>query len=89
MPRSGWHKGMAVRWINRQLSQEDGETVLSIYVGDDSSDEDAFSVMPDAITVKVGIVPLTQAAYQLPDPTAVHEFLLWLAFQRAVQARKE
>ena len=83
MPRSGWHKGMAVRWINRHLREQTGESALSIYVGDDTSDEDAFSVMPDAITVKVGSVPLTLAAYQLPDPAAVHEFLLWLAVQKA------
>lgn len=87
MPRSGWHKGMAVWWINRHLNHQDREDILSIYVGDDSSDEDAFSVMPDAITIKVGIVPLTLAGYQLPDPAAVHEFLLWLAFQKAAQTR--
>lgn len=89
MPRSGWHKGMAVRWINHHLSETARKTVLSIYVGDDTSDEDAFSMMPDAITVKVGIVPLTLATYQLPDPAAVHEFLLWLAFQKAAQSRKD
>jgi trehalose-phosphatase len=88
MPRSGWHKGMAVCWINRHLSHQDGENLLSIYVGDDSSDEDAFSVMPDAITVRVGSVPLTLAAHQLPDPAAVYEFLLWLAFQKAAQTRQ-
>jgi trehalose 6-phosphate phosphatase len=88
MPRSGWHKGMAVCWINRQLSQQHGEEILSIYVGDDTSDEDAFSVMPDAITIKVGNAPLTLASYQLPDPKSVHEFLLWLAFQKATQARR-
>ena len=87
MPRSGWHKGMAVSWINRQLKRESGDAALSIYVGDDTSDEDAFSVMPGAITVKVGTAPLTLAAYQLPDPPAVHEFLLWLAFQKAAQMR--
>lgn len=88
MPRSGWHKGMAVQWIHHHLKEHFREADLSIYVGDDTSDEDAFSVMPDAITVKVGTVPLTLAAYQLPDPAAVHEFLLWLAFQKAAQAWK-
>ncbi len=88
MPRSGWHKGMAVCWINRHLCQENPNEILSIYVGDDSSDEEAFSVLPDAITIRVGVAPLTLAAHQLPDPAAVHEFLLWLAFQKAAQARR-
>jgi len=88
MPRSGWHKGMAVCWINRHLSHQPGENILSIYLGDDTGDEDAFSVMPEAITIKVGIAPLTLAAYRLPGPAAVHEFLFWLAFQKAAQAQR-
>lgn len=75
VPRTNWHKGAAVQWINRQLGN--GE-VLPIYLGDDSSDEDAFSVLPDAITVKVGRPAVTSARYRLPDPAAVHEFLAWL-----------
>jgi trehalose 6-phosphate phosphatase len=80
MPRSGWHKGMAVEWINSHLRRE-GEKTLSIYLGDDSSDEDAFSSMPDGITVKVGSALPTLAAFRLPDPAAVDEFLSWLALR--------
>jgi hypothetical protein len=34
---------------------------------------------------EMGTSALTRllAAYQLPDPAAVHDFLLWLAFQKA------
>jgi trehalose-phosphatase len=78
LPRTGWHKGAAVRWINGQLGEG---RILSIYLGDDTTDEDAFSVLPDAITIKVGSVPVTCARYRLPDPTAVQEFLLWLSIQ--------
>jgi trehalose-6-phosphatase len=65
-----------VHWINNQLG---GQGALTVYLGDDISDEDAFSVLPEAITIKVGGLPVTTARYRLPDPTAVHEFLLWLA----------
>jgi trehalose 6-phosphate phosphatase len=78
VPRSNWHKGAAVEWINGHLCDSDNE-VLTVYLGDDASDEDAFAVLPDAVTVKVGPAAATCARYQLPGPAAVHEFLLWLA----------
>lgn len=78
LPRTGWHKGAAVRWINSRLG---AANLLSIYLGDDTTDEDAFSVLTDAVTVKVGPAAATCARYRLPDPAAVHEFLLWLAIQ--------
>jgi len=79
VPRTDWHKGAAVRWINSHLAETPR---LSIYLGDDTSDEDAFSVLGDAITIKVGLAGPTCARYRLPDPAAVHEFLLWLATQQ-------
>jgi trehalose 6-phosphate phosphatase len=75
-PLTEWNKGAAARWINHQLSDK---PPLSIYVGDDTSDEEAFRALPDAITIKVGSQVETRARYQLPDPDAVHELLLWLA----------
>jgi trehalose 6-phosphate phosphatase len=78
MPRTGWHKGAAVRWINNQLSRSDSAAsgaLLSVCLGDDSSDEEAFGVLPDAVTIRVGNAAATRARYQLPDPAAVHQFL--------------
>jgi trehalose 6-phosphate phosphatase len=82
MPRTGWHKGAAVQWVNSHLQGE----VLSVYLGDDTTDEEAFRVLPDAITIKVGGA-VTCARYQLPNPTAVHEFLLWLAVHEGSRRR--
>ena len=76
VPRTSWHKGAAVEWINRHLGKKE---LLTVYLGDDASDEDAFSVLPDAITIKVGAPAATCARYRLSDPAAVHKFLLWLA----------
>jgi trehalose 6-phosphate phosphatase len=84
LPRNGWHKGAAVRWINAHLGEEN---VLSVYLGDDTSDEDAFCTLPDAVTVKVGPARATCARHRLPDPGAVHEFLLWLAIQELERPR--
>jgi trehalose-phosphatase len=85
LPRTAWHKGAAVRWINDHLGEQ--ERVLSIYLGDDTSDEDAFSMLPDAVTVKVGPAGATCARHRLPDPGAVHGFLLWLAIQELERPR--
>jgi trehalose 6-phosphate phosphatase len=84
LPRTSWHKGAAVRWINEHL---DEERVLSVYLGDDITDEDAFCTLPDAVTVKVGPAPATCARHWLPDPGAVHEFSLWLAIQEFERPR--
>jgi trehalose 6-phosphate phosphatase len=82
MPRTGWHKGAAVRWINSQLSRSDtaaSGALLSVCLGDDSSDEEAFGALPDAVTIRVGAASATRARYRLPDPAAVHQFLRCLA----------
>jgi trehalose 6-phosphate phosphatase len=75
IPQTGWDKGKAVGWIAQHFG--DGNA-LSIYLGDDVTDEDAFRVLPDGITVKVGDFAATSARYWLADPPAVHEFLTWL-----------
>ena len=76
VPRTSWHKGAAARWINRHLHLSEH---LSIYLGDDATDEDAFRTLTQAVTVKVGGSSLNGAKFQLPDPPAVHEFLAWMA----------
>jgi trehalose 6-phosphate phosphatase len=75
VPRTGWHKGAAVQWIIRHLG---GDGLLPIYLGDDNSDEDAFAVLTDAVTVRVSGPPETGAQYRVPDPATVYQFLLWL-----------
>jgi trehalose 6-phosphate phosphatase len=75
LPRTGWDKGAAAKWINRHLGGE----LLTIYLGDDATDEDAFRVLPHAVTIKVGPVMATCARYRLPGPPEVENFLIWLA----------
>ncbi len=84
VPRTSWHKGAAALWIINRLG---GERAFTIYLGDDAGDEEAFSVLPDAVTVKVGAQP-SCAGYRLPHPGAVHEFLRWLATHSTQRARR-
>jgi trehalose 6-phosphate phosphatase len=76
MPRTNWHKGAAVQWINGHLGEQE---ILTVYLGDDASDEDAFCVLPGAVTVKIGAAAATCARFQMSGPSDVHQFLLWLA----------
>jgi trehalose-phosphatase len=79
VPRTGWHKGCAVSWINARLDLFDD---LCIYFGDDKTDEDAFGILPDAMTFKVGKDSASLAKYQVESPAEVGEFLQWLAITR-------
>jgi trehalose-6-phosphatase len=67
---------MAVRWIKKALGRSDA---LSIYMGDDVSDEDAFAALRDDITISVGRVSGTCARYHLDLQESVQEFLMWLS----------
>ena len=75
-PRVNWHKGLAVRWIREALGRRDA---LSMYIGDDLTDEDAFRALPDGITISVGRANSTCAQYHLEEQDSVQEFLVWLA----------
>jgi trehalose-phosphatase len=75
VPRTGWHKGAAAQWILAHLNDSE---LLPIYLGDDNSDEDAFAVLADGVTVRVGGPPATCARYRVPGPAEVYQFLLWL-----------
>jgi trehalose 6-phosphate phosphatase len=75
-PRVGWDKGMAVRWIEKASAKPGA---LPVYVGDDSTDEDAFQALPEGITISVGKAKETSAQYYLDRQESVPEFLTWLA----------
>jgi len=75
VPRTKWHKGAAVCWINARLA---GPGAASIYIGDDRTDEDAFVRLPGEITIRVGNSESTAARYHVKDTGQVREFLEWL-----------
>jgi trehalose 6-phosphate phosphatase len=74
-PRTEWNKGLAVQWLINQLGSG-----LPIYVGDDLTDEDAFSRVRGGVTILVsGRWKATNAKYYLKDATDVYKFLRLLA----------
>ena len=82
-PRGDWNKGTAVSWVRDQLAQPDA---LDFFIGDDTSDEDAFAALPDGITIKVGKSAETRARYWVDNPARVLEFLTWLARRMSARA---
>jgi trehalose 6-phosphate synthase len=79
-PAVDWDKGRALEWL-RDESLPDGERWLTVYVGDDVTDEDAFEALGDhGIGVKVGSTTEPTAAHcAVADPGEVADFLAWLA----------
>ncbi|MCI0695162.1 trehalose-phosphatase [candidate division KSB1 bacterium] len=74
-PRVDWHKGAALHWIKDRVGKP---KALTIYLGDDFTDEDAFAALPDGITVKVGHAEETLAKFCVANPAEVQQFLQWL-----------
>ena len=74
-PSVDWNKGSAVRWIQEARGTAN---TLSFYLGDDSTDEDAFRALPDGITIRVGQLKGTAARYYLEGQSWVMYFLTWL-----------
>jgi len=77
-PAVDWHKGYAVHWLMEALAGGHADP-LPIYLGDDHTDEDAFTALPEGITVAVGDAPDTVARYAVTAPADVTAFLRWLA----------
>jgi trehalose 6-phosphate phosphatase len=66
-PRVQWNKGEGVLWIRRELGLE---SALEVYIGDDTTDEDAFERLPEGFTIRIGAGP-TAARYRLADTEEV------------------
>lgn len=71
LPRVLLGKGAAVQKLAREYPRRS----LVIYIGDDTTDEDAFRVLPQAITVRVGKVRSTQARWYARNPAETLRFL--------------
>jgi trehalose-phosphatase len=67
-------KGSAVSALLSKLSKP----TLAIFVGDDTTDESAFKVLPRGVTIRVDESRRTNARYFLRDPEEVKMFLLKL-----------
>eukprot|EP00897_Mesotaenium_endlicherianum_P003218 jgi/Mesen1/2924/ME000175S02079 len=88
-PTVDWDKGKALAYLLKALELEDVEEVLPVYIGDDRTDEDAFSVLKErgmgAGIVVTTVAKSTVASYSLRDPSEVMDFLQRLVKWRDAQ----
>ncbi len=80
-PDINWNKGLGLLWV---LSKKTGKKYLPICIGDDITDEDAFSALgKKGITIFVSNSKRkTKARYRLKDPGEVLSFLKWIMLNR-------
>lgn len=69
-----WNKGTLVKFLQKKFSKQ----LLSIYIGDDITDEDVFKILRPGITIKVGINRESKANYYCHNIKQVSLFLHWL-----------
>jgi trehalose-phosphatase len=76
LPDIDWNKGKAVLWLLETLDLVRGK-VLPIFIGDDRTDEDAFSALEKrGVGILVSEQPqVTAASYWLNNPEEVERFL--------------
>jgi alpha,alpha-trehalase len=84
-PQVDWDKGKALLWLLKKMGL-DKPQVLPLYIGDDTTDEDAFRVL---FSRGIGIVVgedsrLTSARFRLKDPNQVKQF-----FEHLISKGKE
>ena len=84
-PQVSWNKGKAVLWLlAKQQSKIGKKKVFPIYLGDDLTDEDAFTRLKDkGLTIFVGEAGNSQAQYYLRNTEEVTVFL-----RRILEAKK-
>jgi trehalose-phosphatase len=80
VPRVGWNKGRAARWIARRMARTlPSRRRVVLYVGDDTSDESAFVALRGrAVTIRVGTRP-TAAEYRVAGVREVQALLRRMA----------
>jgi trehalose-phosphatase len=75
-PPVNWDKGKALSWIKDKLK---ARKALTIYLGDDETDEDAFACIEKGLAIYVGTKKRhSRAKFYLPEPKKVINFLKFL-----------
>jgi len=76
LPAVDWHKGRAVEWIRARVAARERRPVSVVYLGDDRTDEDAFSALgDDDLAIGVGPRPHTHLIdRRLAGPASVGRF---------------
>ena len=85
LPAVDWHKGRACAWIRSRVAARSEDPVSIVYLGDDRTDEDAFTALADDdVAIGVGERPHTHLIdSRLEGPGSVGRFFATFARLRA------
>jgi trehalose-phosphatase len=81
LPQVGWNRGRCALWIREAVQRLSARPVMTVYMGDDWTDEHAFEALEgQAITIKIGAgAPTSRAQYRLADVGAAQKLVADLA----------
>ncbi len=79
VPKLNWDKGDIVKLIYKYLQDKNKKRSVPIYIGDSLTDEDAFRVLKNGITIRVRPKKGSSAKYYFKSRAEVDRFLVWLA----------
>ena len=82
LPQVNWNKGACAMWIHDWARRTLTAPILTVYLGDDWTDEQAFEALTGlGVTVRVGAKPQTSspAGYRFDDVATVHQLLAAMA----------
>ena len=81
LPEVGWDKGACAMWIHDWARRRLSAPLLTVYLGDDRTDEQAFEALAGlGVTVRVGARRQgSLATYQFDDVARVHQLLAAMA----------
>jgi len=74
-PRIAWNKGSFARKALTFWQKKLNKKLLPLYIGDDATDEDVFTSLSSAITIRVGKSKTSQASYYLSSYAGVEPLL--------------
>lgn len=77
-PTVGVNKGTVVKEFVEKVQQTTKDIPLAFYIGDDTTDEDAFAALPNGITIRVSPTDSSEATYHFINIEEVLRFLIWL-----------
>jgi trehalose-phosphatase len=91
LPAVDWHKGRATEWIRARLAPRVDRPLSIVYLGDDRTDEDAFTALgDDDVVIGVGDRPHTHLIdWRLAGPPSVGRFFARLADYRRGETPEE
>lgn len=77
-PNIGWNKGKFAKMVIEKIIAQTKDKPVTIFIGDDTTDEDAFKELTGSTTIRVGQKLNSYASYYLKDTQDVFGFLQWI-----------